>query len=129
MNNVSPMRREAPPEVEELELDLLSEALQGKGFQTAVANDGRDALTSWRSFLPHAGVLDVGLPGLDGYEVARAVRAEYGSGATLIAVTGYGQPTDRSRAADAGFDCHLVKPVTVDELVKVLDQRVVVAKS
>jgi signal transduction histidine kinase len=108
---------------------LLSEALALEGFQTAVANDGQHALASWRSFLPHAGVLDVGLPDLDGYEVARTVRSEYGSDAVLIAVTGYGQPTDRSRTADAGFDCHLVKPVTVEELVKVLDQRIIVAKS
>jgi len=72
-------------------------------------------------------VLDVGLPDLDGYEVARAVRAEHGRGAMLIAATGYAQPTDRSRAADAGFDCHLVKPVSVHDLVLVLDQRVVAA--
>jgi len=103
---------------------LLSDALQRKGFQTAVANDGKDALASWRTFLPHAGVLDVGLPGLDGYELARAVRAEYGSSAVLIAMTGYGGPTDRSRAADAGFDLHMVKPVRLEDLVEVLDQRV-----
>ncbi len=108
---------------------LLSEALQNKGFQTAVANDGTDALASWHSFLPHAGVFDVGLPGLDGYEVARAVRAEYGASAILIAMTGYGAPGDRLRAVDAGFDCHMVKPVSVDELVKVLDQRVVAVAS
>jgi signal transduction histidine kinase/ActR/RegA family two-component response regulator len=105
--------------------DLLSEALRYKGFQTAVANDGLDAVAIWRKLLPHAGVLDVGLPGLDGYQVARTVRAEYGSDAVLIAVTGYGQVTDRSRTAEAGFDCHMVKPVSIDEIVKVLDQRVV----
>jgi DNA-binding response OmpR family regulator len=109
--------------------ELLSEALQGKGFQTAVANDGKDALEHWRRFLPHAGLLDVGLPGLDGYAVARAVRAEHGTGAVLIAVTGYGQPTDRARAADAGFDCHMVKPVSISELVRLLDERVIVLKS
>lgn len=102
---------------------LLSEALQAKGFQTAVAHDGRDALASWRTFRPHAGVLDVGLPGLDGYELARAVRAEYGSSAVLIAMTGYGGPVDRSRAVAAGFDLHLVKPVKLDDLVEALDQR------
>ncbi|HVV51937.1 MAG TPA: hybrid sensor histidine kinase/response regulator [Polyangia bacterium] len=108
--------------------ELLSEALQEEGFQTSVAHDGRGALATWRSFLPHAGVLDVGLPDVDGYELARALRAEHGPGATLIAATGYGQPTDRSRAADAGFDCHLVKPVNVHDLVVVLDQRVVGAE-
>jgi DNA-binding response OmpR family regulator len=109
--------------------ELLSEALERQGFQTAVANDGKNALDSWRRFLPHAGVLDVGLPDLDGYELARAIRAEYGPGATLIAMTGYGQPTDRTLAAEAGFDCHMVKPVSVVELVRVLDQRILVVKS
>jgi signal transduction histidine kinase/CheY-like chemotaxis protein len=109
--------------------DLVSEALQAQGFQTAVANDGRTALSRWRGFAPHAGVLDVGLPDLDGYAVARVIRSEYGSDATLIAVTGYGQPTDRAKSSDAGFDCHLVKPVSIGELVKVLDQRVVRGKS
>jgi signal transduction histidine kinase/ActR/RegA family two-component response regulator len=105
--------------------ELLSEALQSEGFQTAVANDGKAAIARWRTFLPHAGVLDVGLPDLDGYELARTVRAEHGPGATLIAVTGYGQPTDRRKATDAGFDVHLVKPVNVDQLVDVLDERLV----
>ncbi|HVZ36265.1 MAG TPA: response regulator, partial [Polyangiaceae bacterium] len=61
----------------------------------------------------------------DGYEVAKALRSEHGRRATLIAVTGYGRSSDRTRAADAGFDHHLVKPVNVDELVRVLDERVV----
>ncbi|HVY37356.1 MAG TPA: hybrid sensor histidine kinase/response regulator [Polyangia bacterium] len=105
--------------------ELLAEALQSEGFQTAIAYDGSGAIDRWRTFLPHVGVLDVGLPDFDGYELARTVRAEHGRGATLIAVTGYGQPTDRQRAADAGFDVHLVKPVNVDELVDVLDERLV----
>jgi two-component system CheB/CheR fusion protein len=108
--------------------ELLSEGLQAKGFQTALAHDGKHALVVWREFLPHAGVFDVGLPELDGYGVARAVRSEYGTDATLIAMTGYGQPTDRMRSADAGFDCHLVKPVSLDELVSVLDERVIPGK-
>jgi len=105
--------------------ELLSEALQSEGFQTAIANDAKAAIARWRTFLPHAGVLDIGLPDVDGYELAKTVRAEHGSGATLIAMTGYGQPTDRRRASDAGFDVHLVKPVNVDDLLGVLDQRLV----
>jgi CheY-like chemotaxis protein len=105
--------------------ELLCEALQSEGFQTEVAHDGGAAIARWRTFLPHAGVLDVGLPDLDGYQLARTVRAEHGRGATLIAVTGFGQPADRQRAADAGFDLHLVKPVNVDELIDVLDERLV----
>jgi DNA-binding response OmpR family regulator len=94
-----------------------------------VANAGREALSSWRGEKPHAGILDVGLPDLDGYELARAIRSEHGTDATLIAVTGYGQPNDRLRSSDAGFDCHFVKPVSIEELVNVLDQRVVRTKA
>jgi len=67
----------------------------------------------------------VGLPDVDGYELARTLRAQHGANTTLIAATGYGQPKDRLRAVDAGFDCHMVKPVSVHDLVRVLDQRVV----
>jgi signal transduction histidine kinase/CheY-like chemotaxis protein len=104
--------------------ELLSEALEEEGFRTAVAHDGTAALATWRSFVPHVGVLDVGLPDLDGYQLARALRTEHPT-ATLIAATGYGQPNDRARSADAGFDCHLVKPVSVHDLVQLLDERVV----
>jgi signal transduction histidine kinase/ActR/RegA family two-component response regulator len=107
--------------------ELLSEALSIEGFQTAVEYDAMAALERWRSFVPHAAVLDVGLPELDGYQLARTLRAEHGSDPTLIAATGYGQQRDRARAADAGFDCHFVKPVSVYDLVSVLDQRVVAA--
>lgn len=104
--------------------ELLSEALEEEGFQTAIAHDGRAALERWRSFTPHAAVLDVGLPDLDGYELAKAIRTEHGRRATLIAATGYGLPADRLRATEAGFDCHFVKPVSVHDLVLALDQRV-----
>jgi signal transduction histidine kinase/ActR/RegA family two-component response regulator len=102
---------------------LLSEALELQGYETATANDALSALDAWRRFGPQAGVLDLGLPELDGYELARRLRAEHGRQPVLIAATGYGQPHDRSRAADAGFDCHFVKPVSVRELILALDQR------
>jgi signal transduction histidine kinase/CheY-like chemotaxis protein len=108
--------------------ELLSEALQDEGFQTEIAHDADGALARWRSFSPHAGILDIGLPDRDGYELAKTLRAEHGRAATLIAATGYGQPTDRLRATDAGFDCHLVKPVSVHDLVLVLDEHVVSTK-
>ena len=69
-------------------------------------------------------MLDVGLPQLDGYELAKTVRVRHGNRPLPIAATGYGQNTDRLRAADAGFDCHFVKPVSVEDIVRVLDQRV-----
>jgi signal transduction histidine kinase len=104
--------------------ELLSEALQIEGFQTAVAHDARGALGRWQSFHPHAGVLDVGLPDVDGYELAKKLRTQYGNGTILIAATGYGLPTDRERAAEAGFDVHLVKPVSVRDLIVILDERI-----
>jgi signal transduction histidine kinase/CheY-like chemotaxis protein len=103
--------------------ELLAEALGIEGFDTASAHDGQSALERWREFAPHAGVLDVGLPDMDGYELARRLRAEHGTSPTLIAATGYGQPSDRERAAAAGFDCHLVKPVSVQDLVRALQAR------
>jgi signal transduction histidine kinase/ActR/RegA family two-component response regulator len=105
--------------------ELLSEALEDLGFETAVAHDAQGALDCWRTFAPHAAVLDLGLPQTDGYELARTLRAEHGTGPTLIAATGYGQKTDRLRTADAGFDGHFVKPVSVHELALALDERVV----
>ena len=132
---ISPQPSEARAGVRVLVVDdevdiaeLIAEALQDEGFQTEIAHDANGALARWRSFSPHAGVLDIGLPDLDGYELAKTLRAEHGRSATLIAATGYGQPTDRLRAADAGFDCHLVKPVSVRDLVVALDERVVSAK-
>jgi CheY-like chemotaxis protein len=70
-------------------------------------------------------LIDIGLPGLDGYEVARKLRAELGpeqKRPKLIALTGYGQPGDRQRALDAGFDAHLVKPVDYDDLAHLLTE-------
>jgi len=103
--------------------ELLSEALKLEGYETTVAYDGRSALERFREMRPQAAVLDVGLPELDGYEVARALRAEHGPKPTLIAATGYGQRRDRLLAEEAGFDCHFVKPVSVHDLVRALDER------
>jgi signal transduction histidine kinase/CheY-like chemotaxis protein len=105
--------------------DLLSDALRQQGFQTAVANDAQAALEAWRHFRPHAAVLDLAMPHFDGYELAQALRAEHGNEPTLIAATGYGQRKDRARASAVGFNCHFVKPVSIDELAHVLDQRVI----
>jgi CheY-like chemotaxis protein/anti-sigma regulatory factor (Ser/Thr protein kinase) len=107
--------------------DLLCEALGRQGFETAAAYDASSALEQWRKFRPWAAILDVGLPDIDGYELAAALRAEYGPEPLLIAATGYGQQSDRIRATDAGFDLHLVKPVSVSDLVRTLDERCVLA--
>ena len=65
-------------------------------------------------------MIDIGLPDLSGYEVARRIRADLNAGVALVAVTGYGQPEDQRRAFDAGFDAHLVKPITIDQLNEAL---------
>jgi CheY-like chemotaxis protein len=86
-----------------------------------VAHDGTSALDAVRQFRPDVAFLDIGMPGLTGYEVAEAVRAEpWGRDITLIAVTGWGQPEDSQRARNAGFDRHLVKPIDPAELDRLL---------
>lgn len=86
--------------------------LRLEGHEVRIAYDGPSALDLADEFRPNAAVLDIGLPGLDGYELARKLRArQYGRGLLLIAVTGYGQPEDHLRSREAGFDVHLVKPL------------------
>ena len=91
-------------------LRLLLESL---GHRVVAAGDGPRGLSLALHHRPEVVLVDLGLPGLDGYEVARALRdSPAGKTMTLIAVTGYGQPDDRRRSKDAGFDAHLVKPVS-----------------
>ena len=96
--------------------------LSFSGHEVKIAHDGAEALDAVRNFRPDVAFLDIGMPGLTGYEVAQAVRAEpWGSEVTLIAVTGWGQPDDKQRAHTAGFDRHLVKPIDPDEVDRLLD--------
>ena len=86
--------------------------LRLSGVDVETAHDGLAALAAARAQQPDVIVLDIGLPCIDGYEVARRLRAEPGFSATfIVALTGYGQDDDRRRAKEAGFDLHLVKPV------------------
>ena len=96
----------------------LQRLLQIWGHQVEVAEDGPRGVEAATKTNPDVAFVDVGLPGLDGYEVARRIRATMGNRVRLIALTGYGQPEDRDRAHAAGFDLHLVKPVDRDELAK-----------
>ena len=92
--------------------DMLSAALRLQGHEVHVAGDGPTAVTAALKLAPDAALVDIGLPGFDGYEVARRIRAATARPPTrLVALTGYGQPEDRRRTRDAGFDDHLVKPV------------------
>lgn len=99
---------------------LLCEALTALGYQARIAVDGPRALRVAAEFQPAIGVLDIGLPLMDGYELARRLRAR--DGIRLIAVTGYGQPSDHERSRAVGFDAHLVKPIELGELARLLDR-------
>jgi signal transduction histidine kinase len=98
--------------------NTISTFLSGHGYQVSEAGDGIEGLCLALAGRPDVAVVDIGLPGLDGYELARRMRAEWGGGTRLIALTGYGQAEDRQRALDAGFDIHLVKPVEPQQLIE-----------
>jgi two-component system CheB/CheR fusion protein len=99
----------------------LSTFLAESGFRCTVANSGPAGLELIEETRPDVAIVDVGLPGMDGLELARRVRQVPAlAGVYLIALTGYGQPTDRNAALAAGFDGHLVKPVDLDTLVEAL---------
>ncbi len=95
--------------------------LQTMGHEVASAYDGIEALEAAQRFEPDTVVLDIGLPRLNGYEVARRLREHSDRRYRLIALTGWGQDEDRERAREAGFDHHLVKPVDVDQLGRLLE--------
>ncbi|HVV87612.1 MAG TPA: ATP-binding protein [Kofleriaceae bacterium] len=101
--------------------DLLSMVLESRGYVTRIARDGPSALRVVEEFRPETALLDIGLPVMDGFELARRMRANPAlAGLRLIAVTGYGQETDRQRSREAGFDHHLVKPIDVKTVVDLL---------
>lgn len=82
------------------------------GHETRTAHDGESAVTTAESFLPEVVLLDIGLPKLNGYEVAQRIRErEWGASMFLIAVTGWGQEEDRQRSSEVGLNVHMVKPV------------------
>ena len=101
--------------------DGIGMVLKAAGHDVEVVYDGQSALEAARRLHPDVMLLDIGMPGLNGYDVAAAVRREPWSEATLvIALTGWGQDSDRARSADAGIDLHLVKPVAPDRLQEAL---------
>jgi len=100
---------------------MLCELLSLADFECESAHDGMAGLERIASTRPHAAIIDVGLPELDGFEVAKRLRADPATREMfLIALTGYGQPADRARALDSGFDEHIVKPVHPDHLLELL---------
>ena len=100
----------------------LAEVLELKGHRVHVAGDGQAGIELARSLKPDVVLCDLGLPVRDGYEVARELRADERLRSTrLVALSGYAQPADRRRSLEAGFDVHLAKPLSIDELMSVLE--------
>jgi CheY-like chemotaxis protein len=90
------------------------------GHRVQVAADGVEGVQLALTWQPDVAVVDIGLPRLDGYQVAQRLRAVFQAHILLIALTGYGQPQDRQRAFAAGFDVHLTKPANLDQLFHLL---------
>lgn len=103
--------------------ETLEEVLTACGHEVETAADGPSGLSRLLDFSPDIALVDIGLPGFDGYELARAVRSNGRGDIVLVAMTGYGQPDDRARAFAAGFDEHLTKPVDFAELERVIERR------
>ncbi len=103
--------------------DSTAQVLREVGHQVRVAYDGPTALGLSEELEPDLALLDIGLPVMDGYELARRLRDQHQRPALkLIALTGYGQKADRERTRQAGFDAHLVKPVAMDELISLVSR-------
>jgi signal transduction histidine kinase len=102
--------------------DSMQRMLALFGHEVKVAYDGSSAVRLGEQFAPRVALLDIGMPGTNGYEVARALRRVYGRRVTLVAVTGWGQAADRRRSSEAGFDHHLTKPVDPGTLTQLLSQ-------
>lgn len=100
--------------------EMLRMMLEVMGHAVRVAADGIEAISVAQTFLPQVVLLDIGMPRMDGYEAARRIRAALGSKVLLVALTGWGQESDKRRAIDAGFDCHLTKPAEPDELERLI---------
>jgi signal transduction histidine kinase/ActR/RegA family two-component response regulator len=101
---------------------VLGEVLEMVGHRVSIAHDGPSALEVAEVFRPEVCLLDIGLPVMDGYELARRLVEMLGGDLKLIAITGYGQESDRQRSAESGFHEHLVKPIEFDRLQSVIEE-------
>ncbi len=100
--------------------DLLRALIEKMGHDVETASDGVKAVEVARSFQPVLVLLDIGLPGMDGYAVARKLREEHGAKVVLAALTGYGQERDRLLSEGAGINHHLVKPVSLEAVRNII---------
>jgi CheY-like chemotaxis protein len=108
--------------------ESMSLLLEAMGYSTYLAYDGASALRALKEFAPQVALVDIGLPVMDGYEIARAIRAmpEFAR-LPLVAVTGYGQPSDQEKVRGAGFDEHLVKPLEAGRIGAVIERLLALA--
>ncbi|HEY1957688.1 MAG TPA: response regulator [Polyangiaceae bacterium] len=97
-------------------VDLLVHGIQMLGYSCATAVDAHEALRVAREFKPHVALLDIGLPEINGYDLAAKLREALGESLVLVAVTGYVRDSDRERALAAGFAAHVAKPFDLDDL-------------
>lgn len=102
--------------------DSLAMLLAVRGDVVRIAYDGAEAVAAEHDFNPEVVLLDIGLPKLSGYDVARRIRSARGDGVLIIAITGWGQDDDRRRAREAGFDHHFTKPVDFEMLFDLIDR-------
>ncbi len=100
--------------------DSLATLLDVLGYSVRIAYDGPDAIEAADEFQPEVALLDIGLPRLSGYDIARHVREKHGEKVLLVAITGWGQEDDRRKAREAGFDHHFTKPADFDVLIKLI---------
>jgi DNA-binding response OmpR family regulator len=101
--------------------ESLAMLLEANGDAVRVAYDGEEALEAEGDFRPEVVLLDIGMPKLSGYEVARRIRDARGGKVLIVAITGWGQEEDRRRAREAGFDHHFTKPVDYQALLDVIN--------
>jgi CheY-like chemotaxis protein len=100
--------------------ELMRLVLELDGHRVSTAGDGAAGVREAAAIAPDVVLIDIGLPEMDGYDVARGIRKRLGSAVRLVALTGYGDPETRRRARDAGFDEHAVKPIDPEELRRLL---------
>jgi DNA-binding response OmpR family regulator len=103
--------------------DMLADLLGARGFPVRTAYNGADALRVLRDYHPRIGILDIGLPDMLGYDLAREVRRDPHEEMLLVAVTGWGAEKDVERAFAAGFDFHVTKPADPDDLIALIHER------
>ncbi len=106
----------------------LGTLLEVMGYKVRIAYDGPEGIEAADEFEPAVALLDIGLPKLSGYDIARHVRGKRGGEVLLVAITGWGQEEDRRRAREAGFDHHFTKPADFDKLLSLIDKELATRK-